>query len=67
MTYHYEPRKPTINEFLRSRGIQIRMRAPTQAELLNERMARFATNYTLLERKNILQRLVDKIRDASDF
>jgi hypothetical protein len=65
MTYHHEPRKPTMNEFLRSRGIRLNMRARTQAEELNDRMARFVTNAG--EKKNLFQRVLDQLRDASDF
>ena len=65
MTYHHEPRKPTMNEFLRSRGIQIRMRAPTQAEMLNDRMARFVTNHS--QRKTLFQRVLDIVRDNTSY
>ena len=65
MTYHYEPRRPTINEFLRSRGIQIQMRELTHAELLNRRINRFVTNYS--ERKSIWQRVLDQIRDSNSY
>ena len=66
MTYFHTPRHPTMHEFLRLRGIDIRKTKPgnqiSEADAINERMAEFAKPHY-----GFLSSMRDSLKDASDF